>query len=182
MTQNGALTLRPSQCPLPEPRTSWSSHLLRSLQRRRQWEPRCDQNSVRTWPLQRNCIRIHFSAAPPLLIWKPLFLFCHPCLCKHTQYTQMHIQTNISTHFTQSLSHRHIHLTGVRRYIINQHTQPQDTIPSIFLVQRGPVWLIYQSCHLLLYTEVKDNHSQLTGGSPSTPLGKFSHTPRCCRP
>lgn len=103
-------------------------------------------------------------------------------VCVNTHNTHRCIYRQTYPHTLHSRCPTDIHLTGVRRYIINQHTQPQDTIPSIFLVQRGPVWLIYQSCHLLLYTEVKDNHSQLTGGSPSTPLGKFSHTPRCCRP
>lgn len=102
MTQNGVLTLRPSHCLLPPPRTSWSSCLLISLKQ--------SQGVTRT---VRGVIPAEKPNPDPLLC-SISFSAILVCVNTHT-----HRCINCKLRSTPLHSHSYTHLTRVHRYIIN---------------------------------------------------------------
>lgn len=122
----------------------------------------------------RETVRIHFSIASPLLIWKTWFLFCHPCPCKHT-HTHTHRRTYRKNYIhTQSLTHRHTHLPRARRYIIN-HTHP--TLGRDLLHFSGALETCLASLSVLSPPDqgcVQTQSPRVDRRQPRHSLGKFS--------
>lgn len=121
----------------------------------------------------RETVRIHFSIASPLLIWKTWFLFCHPCPCKHTHtHTQTHIQKKLHPHTvtdTQTYT-----LARARRYIIN-HTHP--TLGRDLLHFSGALETCLASLSVLSPPDqgcVQTQSPRVDRRQPRHSLGKFS--------